>query len=250
MLRLPAVRGVIDRRILVNYRVDPAVAARLLPDPFRPKLAGGSAMAGICLIRLKQVRPVFLPWPAGLPWQPGIGSENAAHRFAVEWDEDEGSREGVFIPRRDTSSRLNALVGGRLFPGEHRHARFNVDETPDRLRVRFDSDDGEASIAVTARPTDELPEGSVFDSLEEASAFFEGGSLGYSATADPRRFDGLELCCDAWSVLPLAVGEVRSAYFEDESLFPPGSVAFDSALLMRDIPHEWHSRADVCGASR
>ena len=244
-MRLPTVRGVIDRRILVNYRVDPAVAADVLPAPFRPKLAGGSAMAGICLIRLKQVRPAWLPIPAG------IGSENAAHRFAVEWDAGGAApggepREGVFIPRRDTSSRLNALVGGRLFPGEHHHARFAVDETEDRLAVSFESDDGRASIAVTARPADGLPESSVFGSVREASAFFEGGSLGYSATAEPGRFDGLELRCEAWSVRPLAVEQVRSAYFEDESLFPPGSVEFDSALLMRDIPHEWHAREDVC----
>ena len=47
---LSAIKGVIDRRILVNYRVDAKVAAPLLPAPFRPKLAHGYAMAGICLI--------------------------------------------------------------------------------------------------------------------------------------------------------------------------------------------------------
>jgi hypothetical protein len=50
-VRLPTIQGIIDRRILVNYRVDTEVAARLLPAPFRPKLAKGYAMAGICLIR-------------------------------------------------------------------------------------------------------------------------------------------------------------------------------------------------------
>ncbi len=35
-MRIPAIRGVIDRRILVNYRVDPSVLAGLLPEPFRP----------------------------------------------------------------------------------------------------------------------------------------------------------------------------------------------------------------------
>ena len=76
-MRLPTIQGIIDRRILVNYRVDADVAARLLPAPFRPKLANGYAMAGICLIRRKQIRPAFVPVPAG------GGSENAAHRFAV-----------------------------------------------------------------------------------------------------------------------------------------------------------------------
>ncbi|WP_242687967.1 DUF2071 domain-containing protein [Alienimonas californiensis] len=238
---MPAVRGVIDRRILVNYRVDPAVAAAALPAPFRPQLVNGAAMAGICLIRLKQIRPAFLPLPVG------IGSENAAHRVAVEWDADGERRTGVFIPRRDTSSRLNALVGGRVFPGVHHHARFEVHESGDRLSVAFRSDDGAASIAVTVRPGKELPADSAFASAAEASAFFEAGSLGYSATAEPTRFDGLELCCDGWAVEPLAVESVRSAYFEDETRFPPGSVAFDHALLMRGVPHSWHGRADVRG---
>jgi hypothetical protein len=51
-MRLPVIRGVIDRRILVNYRVAPEVLAKTLPPPFRPKLYNGHGVAGICLIRL------------------------------------------------------------------------------------------------------------------------------------------------------------------------------------------------------
>jgi hypothetical protein len=70
-MRLPAISGVIDRRILANYRVDPDCMAAALPRPFRPQLVDGYAIGGICLIRLKRVRPKLLP----IPW--GIGSENA-----------------------------------------------------------------------------------------------------------------------------------------------------------------------------
>lgn len=239
-LRLPTIKGVIDRRILVNYRVDADVASRLLPPPFRPKLASGYAMAGICLIRLKHIRPAVLPFVAGL------GSENAAHRFAVEWEREGRRQEGVFIPRRDSSSRLNALVGGRLFPGEHHHARFDVGETENRLQVRFESDDGQARVNLTARLAEILPAGSLFGSIEEASRFFQGGALGYSATRDPTRYDGLELRCKTWSVQPLAVEEVQSSYFDDSTKFPEGSATFDCALLMRGVEHEWHTREDLC----
>src|SRR5262245_7991984 len=105
-MRLPTLRGVIDRRILVNFRVDPDVLAPQLPPPFRPKLVGGAGMVGICLIRLRRARPAFLP-----AWL-GFTSENAAHRAAVEWPTPDGLRAGVYIRRRDTDSRLNALVGG------------------------------------------------------------------------------------------------------------------------------------------
>src|SRR5438067_10518504 len=103
-MKLSSVRGLIRRRILVNFRVDPDVVQRQLPAPFRPKLLGDAAVAGICLIRLEQIRP------AALPLQLGAWSEIAAHRVAVEWTDERGEqREGVYIPRRDTSSRLNHL---------------------------------------------------------------------------------------------------------------------------------------------
>jgi hypothetical protein len=172
-MQLPTIQGVIDRRMLVNYRADPAVVQRILPPPFRPKLHQGFAIAGICLIRLKQLRPKFLP----LPW--GIGSENAAHRIAVKWEDVGVEHEGVFIPRRDTNSRFNTLVGGRLFPGEHHHAQFRVKETAERLQLTIVSDDRLVSITVEGRITDRLPARSVFRTLREASDFFSAGSLGY-----------------------------------------------------------------------
>jgi uncharacterized protein YqjF (DUF2071 family) len=79
---LPTIRGVIDRRILVNYRVDPEVLDDALPDPFRPQTVAGYGFGGICLIRLDDLRPQWMPS------QLGITSENAAHRIAIEWDED------------------------------------------------------------------------------------------------------------------------------------------------------------------
>ena len=238
-MRIPTVRGIIDRRILVNYHVDPNVLAPLLPAPFRPKLIYGVGMVGICLIRLNKVRPAPLP-----SWL-GISSENAAHRTAVEWDDHGVVREGVYVRRRDTSSWLNSLVGGRIFPGIHHHASFTVKETADRFEVALCSDDIVTTMAVRGRRTNRLPASSIFRSPDEASAFFQAGSLGYSATRDPSRFQSLELRCLNWHVEPLEVEEVRSSFFEDDSLFPPGSIKFDCALLMRGIKHEWHGRADL-----
>lgn len=234
-MRIPVIKGIMDRRILVNYRVDPDVMARVLPPPFRPKIIEGHAIGGVCLIRLKNLRPRFVPIPYG------IRSENAAHRIAVQWEYDGQKREGVYIPRRDTDSRLNTLVGGKIFPGVHHHASFTVMETDDVFSVSLRSDDGETRVSVRGRVADRLPATSVFPSLAQASAFFEAGALGYSATGSDGRFDGLELCCKTWKVEPLEVEEVESSFFEDQARFPAGTAQFDCALLMRGIEHEWHS---------
>jgi len=134
-----------------------------------------------------------------------------------------------------------------LFPGVHHHAAFQVHEKDDHYRVALDSHDRHTHLLVEGHIAQELPRTSVFGSLKEASDFFEGGSLGYSVTAKPGQFDGLELHSFNWKVQALAVDKVESSFFEDRALFPPGSVEFDCALLMRGIEHEWHGRGKLCG---
>lgn len=239
MIQLPTIQGVIRRRLLINFRVAPDVMQRLLPSRFRPKLRGDHAIAGICLIRLEEIRPKHIPSFVG------ISSENAAHRIAVTWEEGGEAREGVYIPRRDTSSRMNHYAGGRLFPGEHHHAAFDVKDDGDRIDLKMRAKDDGVSIEVRGCAAGRLPDTSVFASLEEASAFFAAGSVGYSVTNDKDRLDGIKLVTTAWKVGALDVEAVRSSFFDDESRFPKGSVTFDCGLVMRNIEHEWRSEPDL-----
>ena len=239
-MHVPVIHGLIRRRLLVNFRVEAEVMRRFLPAPFRPKLHGGHAIAGVCLIRLEQIRPAFLPGFCGL------SSENAAHRMAVLWDDPSGGeREGVFIPRRDTSSFLNHFAGGRLFPGEHHLADFAVTDDGTRVTMAVQARDRGMSLRLRAHASDALPPSSCFTSLEESSHFFEGGSLGYSVTRDCCRLDGIRLHVSDWTAHPIAVEEVESSFFADESIFPPGSVTCDHGLVMRDLRHEWHEAAEM-----
>jgi len=238
MLKLPVITGLIRRRILVNYRIEPAALRPILPDRFRPKLHDGHAIAGICLIRLENIRP--RGWP---PWC-GITSENAAHRIAVVWSDPDGrEREGVFIPRRDTGSLPNHLAGGRIFPGEHHLAKFDMIEQEGHLDLAVTSRDGLMAVRLTASETPVFPATSCFRSLEDSSAFFEPGSIGFSVTRDCCRLDGIRLETHHWKVRSLAVTNVESTFFDDPAAFPPGSATFDHALIMRDIPHDWHEVA-------
>jgi hypothetical protein len=226
--------------MLVNFRVDPEVMQRHLPNRFRPTLHEGYAVAGICLIRLEHIRPKLLPPIAGL------SSENAAHRVAVLWeDESKQLQEGVFIPRRDTNSLMNHLAGGRIFPGEHHRASFVTHQSDSEISLEMKSEDESVAVRIAGSITDKLPESSIFSSLSEASSFFEKGSLGYSVTSNSNRLDGLMLETKQWRVEALDVCDVSSSYFANESLFPRGSVEFDHALIMRNIEHEWHSAPDL-----
>jgi hypothetical protein len=232
-MRPPTLAATIQRRILVNYRVDADVLASLLPPPFRPVVVSGYAVAGICLIRLSGVRP------AGVPRALGVTTENAAHRVAVEWDTADGPVTGVYIPRRDTSSRLAVVLGGRAFPGWQHPARFRVDEGDGRYRIEVSSLDGEVDLAVTARRADQVMAGSVFGRVEEASAFFRCAPLGYAATPTEGVFDGVALTAEGWNIRPLYLDEARSSFFDDPTRFAPGDAVPDSAFLMANVDTIW-----------
>ncbi|HEX5791516.1 MAG TPA: DUF2071 domain-containing protein [Luteolibacter sp.] len=240
-MNIPTITGIIRRRILVNYRADAAVVQAQLPSNFRPKLFQGQAIVGICLIRLEQIRP------QGMPAIIGIASENAAHRVAVEWQDEQGqAREGVFISRRDTDSQLNALAGGRLFPGVHHLSRFDVSDEAGRITLRVQTEGQEQPLVdLVATETDAFPADSIFANLEASSRFFEAGCVGYSVRPDSCILDGLLLEVSGWSVSPLKVESVHSAYFDNPALYPAGSATFDHALIMRDIAHLWKARPQM-----
>jgi uncharacterized protein YqjF (DUF2071 family) len=243
-MSLVEMTGRIRHRILLNYRIDPDVAQRVLPSGFRPKVVNGAAVGGICQVSLERMRP------RGLPGAFGLASHNAAHRIAVLFDGPEGPREGVYIPRRDTSSPINAIAGGRFFPGVYHRARFSIEHEGDHFRVAVDEAVKEGAGApvmrIDATVADALAPGSLFSGLAEVSRFFEEGAVGWSATADPHRYDAIELRTMGWRMQPLAVAEQSSSFFGDETVFPRGSVEFDCALVMRDLAHSWVARGEVC----
>lgn len=243
MFSIPAVTGTIRRRVLVNYCADAAVVQKMLPPIFRPKIHHDQAIVGICLIRLEQIRPQKLPLSFG------VSSENAAHRVAVLWDENGIEREGVYIARRDTSSRFNVLAGGRLFPGQHHQAAFDAHLQGDQFKLSMASQDGFSSVEVRGAVSEKWTKNSIFASLQESSAFFEKGSLGYSVRQNSPQLDGLTLQTQGWSVQALQVDELQSSFFADETRFPRGSITFDHALIMQNIAHEWHAAPTLNGAA-
>jgi hypothetical protein len=237
---LPSIQGVIKRRLLVNFRVDPEVVQRMLPAGLTPKLQGGYAIAGICLIRLEQIRPSLMPW------RLGFSGENAAHRVAVVWQDLEGGdREGVYIPMRHTDSSLILLLGGRVFPGVHRRAEFKIADTRGEIDISIRAVSGDMQVNLRGGRAGQMPSGSVFHSLADASEFFRGGSVGYSPGRERGRLEGLKLVSPTWRVEPLSISEVYSSWLSDKARFPASSTEFDCALVMRDVAHKWVVAPDL-----
>lgn len=224
----------IERRLLVNYRIDPELVLPLLPQPFTPQLVDGWAVGGVCFLRLNDLRP------AGLPRALGFSTENVAHRFGVEWDVGDGCQTGVFVPQRHTDSRITAIVGGRIFPGDHRIAQFQVSDNNGALKIDVLSGDHSVSLSVSATESDSL-DSRIFGSVADAMGFFRNGCLGYSPDSRSRLLDGVRLVSDRWAANPVRVGTMRSSLFDDPELFPPGTCILDSALVMRNLPVLWRT---------
>lgn len=74
--------------------------------------------------------------------------------------------------------------------------------------------------------------------------------MGYSVTSDCCRLDGIRLVTEKWSVQLLAVEEIESSFFDDAGKFPKGSIAFDHALIMRDIGHSWQAVPDLISKAK
>ena len=229
----------IERRLLVNYRVDPEVIAPLLPAGLRPQLVRGSAVAGVCLIRLGQFRP------RGVTPRIGHRSESAAHRIAVAWDGPDGPRTGVYIPRRHSASRLAQIAGGRVFPGVHEPADIVSTESAARIGVVVDAADLQVDVELDVVAPPQF-RSDLFPDLTSASEFFRKDAVGWSPTRSGR-LEALRLDAhDAWHVDPGQATRVRSSFFD---ALPAGAAAFDHVLVMRGVPVLWSSPADAAPGS-
>lgn len=222
----PHLVGRVERRILLDHAVDPAVAARHLPPGLEVRLLDDRAVVGVCLIRLAAVRP------AGVPGAVGWGVEAAAHRISVTGPDGE---PGVFVPRRDTTSWLVVLAGGRVWPGVHGRARIDVARTTRSLGVDVAGRDGTRVAVAVDRDT---RRGTALAAPDAACAFHAGERTAWS----PRR-DGVPeaavMECTPWAARPVGVTAARSTWLDDPEAFPPGSVRLAGALLVEDVAVRW-----------
>jgi len=230
------ITGTMARRLLVNWRIPLDAARRALPARVRPSAINGHAIAGLCLVRLTQMR-----FP-GMPAWAGLASENLAIRMGVEWDAPQGLRKAVLIFRRETGSAVNAFVGARIRFGIHHRGTFHVHDDGTSVAIRARGTNYRHSLSVRVRPADHIPATSIFDGMPQVETFFRSGECGYSPAAEPGMWDGIRLRLHHWDLQPMEIGHARSSLMDD--LFD-GQARVDSAYIMRNIEHTWTAEESV-----
>jgi hypothetical protein len=230
---LPRLEGMIARRLLLNYRADPALVQRLIPKPLQVVVRKDAAVVGVCLIRLEHLRV------KGLPPLVGMTAENMAHRVAVRFPIPEGWQDGVFIWRRHSNRCFMERLGGRLFPGVHERAGFKVMEWKHALAIAVQTKRHDADVEFAGDDTTVWQPTALFETPAEASRFFERGDCGLSCSLRGEALEGVRLRTLRWEMVPLVARSLHSTFYQGTGLFPQGSVEFDCALVMRGVPHEW-----------
>jgi hypothetical protein len=131
-------------------------------------------------------------------------------------------------------------AGGRVFPGLHRRADFRVTETATEIAVAFADRDSRCRVDAAVAISRQLTGSELFASTADASDFFRSSPAGFSPNRRTAQLDGVELQTRAWSIEAAKIHHVSSSMYDDRERFPAGAIHRDSALVMRNVPVEWH----------
>ena len=220
--------GVVERRLLVNYRVELDVLDTVLTDPLRGREVGdtGKGVGSVCITRVEDTRPGFLPESLG------VTVEMATHRVYARVED--GGDHCVYVPWRGVSSRFHALVLSSLLPTDFDSADFLTEDRDGARQVRVDWDSDVAGVVFRDTDRDTVDDDSVFYSVESASTFLCEAGVEYAMTGDV--YTGVETCPDRTDLKPVEISDERSSYF--------GKLGgeFDSAFGMTDVELAWEPR--------
>jgi hypothetical protein len=217
-------RRPVRSRVLAIYHGNPAALAERLPASVRPRLVHGRALVVLCYTRLGTLGSRFLP-------HRGACSNHLAYRVLVERERRGALQPETWVARRETSSRLGAGLGERLFGKEHGRATFAIEEQDRTFTLCVSSGRGE-ELYLRAEPAPGS-ESRLFPGGREVQALLRASGDVHPADFLVPEADAI----DARGELapePLIVHEIRSTFLDDPATFPEGTLEFDSAWRLVD----------------
>ena len=100
--------GVVTRRFLISYPVQPAVLSRFLPPNAELSTWQGLAWVSACFVTIRHMRPSFVSSPVGIDFNYLV------HRTRARIPYPDGvRRESVLVLEANITSRVFAAIGQR-----------------------------------------------------------------------------------------------------------------------------------------
>ncbi|NOU34350.1 MAG: hypothetical protein HOO96_41185 [Polyangiaceae bacterium] len=121
--------------VSLNYAVDPAALAPLLPKPLEPEIHEGCAWVQVLASRLRDMRP------QGMPALFGVNFHQVSYRAAVHYRAGHGTRRGGYFLRSETDNAVMRAVGNALVEfrfHDFEAAKVSLERRADLLELRVD----------------------------------------------------------------------------------------------------------------
>lgn len=239
MKRLAQATGILEDTVLLNFRTDPNVLKRLLPAPFVPRLVDGYGLVGILMFKM---RDLACETNMGLPSPP---SDHVLYRVAVSWQQGTRTHHGMYLLRHEVNTRLPVRQRKRgLFPVAAQPVRWH--KAPEAGKFEWSLQTrNRTRLKVQARLAAYFPPGSVFDSLDQASVFFQKERAAIAPRFQKSVFANTRFLPLNWAVKPLFIESLQTDMDQLGNLFPKGHIFFDSGLIWPQIPCKWQEGHEI-----
>jgi uncharacterized protein YqjF (DUF2071 family) len=236
-------QGMVRRRFLINYPVEPSLLAPFVPPGGELSLHQGKAWLSDCFVHITGMRPT------GVPQALGVSFHYLIHRTRARLPFPDGKkREAVLVLDPTIDSRLLATFGAAAtgVPFKRRPIEFVTDGSAWRLGVRDGKDlIFEAMIRGSSFGTD-MPTNSPFSSLSQADEFLLGVSYGGSWNPEAGTLHVLAETHEPWRAQVGTCDTRRNAFLEGLGIESPRA---DHVITMVDCPHYFAMRGAVVDLS-
>jgi uncharacterized protein YqjF (DUF2071 family) len=227
-----AVRTVFRRCFLVNFAVDPSELNSVLPGHVIADVYGDEAFVSVVVGEMEKMRPVGVPRPFGITYNQIV------YRAVVRC----GDERCVHFLRSDADSATMTMLGNLMSFFRFHHSVIRVTDRGGAvdLDVRTHTSPS-ADIAATFRvdsPSTELPVGSAFPNLSEATRWLVELYAAFDHTEGHTTVDVVRIKRGAWDVR--VVDDTRADYAFMSAGAPFSGARLDSVLSVGDVPYHWH----------
>ena len=242
------VRAHFGHCLVLAYALPRDVLVPLLPPGLGLLTYKDLGFVAIAMVQTEKLRPSFVPRFLGRDFFL------SGYRIFTSFENPSGTRlKGLRILRSDTDRSLMRWFGNLLTHYSYCKAQVTLDESDGELSVQIRTPDAVADLHVVAdlssRPAP-LPEGSPFDSLEDARQF--AGPLPFTFDYEKQTHSIVVIkgVRTRWDPQPIAVRVLESTFF-DSPPFRDASPILANAFYLSDVGYAWKRgiRYPVNGAS-
>lgn len=226
--RLLPVQGRLRRGWIFAYRAPLDRVAAHLPPQLKPLSFGGFGFWNVIVCEVEGIRP------SGTPRAFGLTYRHAAYRIYARHDSDQsGSVAGLYYLRSDCDHPIVASAGQLVTDFDFHRGRIELRESPLATVVQVDAPGARGAATVYYGRKLRIPEGSPFQSVQEAAQFLSHRPCGIAVDDGevrvlPARRDEAQ-----WKATVVYAGADRW------EMLAPDEAVLEVAFEVAPVEYEW-----------